>query len=84
MREQKYIRRDQLYLELAARAIALRDALKTAFESRAVQIIAAVDGSADKAPDFLDASAAIIDEALGTYAAPVEIDVSIAIEEEDE
>ena len=83
LREGKHIKKDDLYLELAGRAIALRDGLKSAFEMRAPDLIAMVGGESERLPQFLDATAAIIDAALGQYAAPIEIDVDVEIEDDD-
>lgn len=83
LRVGKYIKKDDLYLELAGRAIALRDGLKAAFEMRAPEMIDVVGGDNDKLPQFLDAAAAVIDAALGQYAAPMEFELDVDLEGED-
>ena len=85
----KVIDKELLHLELAARAIALRDGLHTAAEMSAPDIIELVHGDPQYTPALLDLLGRIFDEKLGEYSRPLVLDVKFQdlggeFEEEDE
>lgn len=67
----KVIDKDVLHLELAVRAVALRDGLHTAAEMRAHDIVALVHGDPQFIPALLDLLGGIFDEKLGEYSRPI-------------
>lgn len=69
----KYVPRETVHLELAARAIALESGIKTAFEAKALELIEAVEGNPKKATALITALANIFDEALNGYSHELEI-----------
>lgn len=79
----KYIPREQIYLELAGRAITFSAGLKTAFESSALELIGLVDGSPRKSKNLLEFLEEKLNEALNVYAKPEEFEVLILEDEEE-
>ncbi|MDL2268859.1 hypothetical protein LJC71_04885 [Desulfosarcina sp. OttesenSCG-928-A07] len=71
----KYIDRDQVYLELASRAVTLAAGLKTAFEAAAIDIINEVKGSQKKAANLIRMVEGIIDTEMNEYATTDEFEV---------
>lgn len=71
----RYIRRDQVYAELAARAVTLSSGLKTAFEARNLDLVALVDGNPKKAVTLVEALERICDDALNEYSREMEFEV---------
>lgn len=80
----KYIPKEQVHLELAARAVALAAGLKTAFEARNLDFVAAVDGNPKKAPALLELLAGVQDEALNEYSREMEFQVTFVEESGEE
>jgi hypothetical protein len=78
----QYILREQVHLELAARAVTLASGLKTAFESHGLDIIDAVGGKPKKAPDLLLFIENLLDEAFNEYSRPIEFEVLFSSDEE--
>lgn len=74
----KFIAKDLLYLELAGRAVALRDGLKNAAESHASELVELAGGDAKRTAAFLEGLGRIFDECIGDYARPLSIEVSIS------
>lgn len=72
----KYILKDQVYLELAARAVTLSAGIRTAFESAALDILAAVDGNPKKALVLTEQLEKILDDALNDYSREMEFEVT--------
>lgn len=72
----RYISREAVYQELAARAVALSASLKTEFEAQALDVIALAEGNPKKSGPFVERIDQIIDEAMSEYAKPVEIEVT--------
>ena len=72
----QYILREQVHLELAARAVTLSAGLKTTFESRGLDIIDAVAGSPKKAQELLVFLENILDEAFNDYSRPIDFEVT--------
>lgn len=71
----RFIARDQVYAELAARAVTLSSGLKTAFESQNLDLVALVDGNPKKAVALVEALERICDDALNEYSREVEFEV---------
>lgn len=82
IRQGQYIARDAVYLELAARAVALSSSLKTAFEAQSLDVIALVEGNPKKSGPFAERIDQIVDEAMSEYAKPVDIEVTFTDETE--
>ena len=78
----QYISRDDVYQELAARAVALSASLKTEFEARSLDVIALVEGNPKKSGPFVEHIEQVIDEAMNEYAKPIEIKVTFTAEPE--
>lgn len=78
----KYIPREQVHLELAARAVTLAAAIHTAFEARALEILEAVEGNPKKALLLVEKLEAIFAETLNEYAR--KMDFVVEFEEEAE
>lgn len=74
--EGKYIARDVVEQELAARAVALNAGLKTDMEARSQELIAAVGGNPQQAHHFLRLVEEIVDGCSNRYAQPLELEVS--------
>lgn len=79
----KYIPREQIYLELAGRAVTLRDSLKNMMETHAVDLIDMVQGDPNLSAGFLEILDRMLDECLGEYARPLSLEVEIETIDED-
>ena len=75
--EGKYIPRDMVAQELAARAGTLNSGLKSAFEAGALDLFDAGGGDPKQAHHFLRKVEAIIDNLSNRYAQPMEIVVNL-------
>lgn len=75
-----FIPKDRLYLELAARALALSSALKTTIESSSLDLIHLIEGKPQKSNDFTQEMHKVIDDAMGEYAKEIELDVTFETE----
>lgn len=73
----RFIAREQVYAELAARAVTLSSGLKTAFESQGLDLVALVDGNPKKAVALVEALERICDDALNEYSREMEFDVGL-------
>lgn len=71
----RYVSRDQLYLELAGRAVTLASGLKTAFEAEGMSLVYLVDGNPKKFAPFMQKLESILDIALNEYATLDEFEV---------
>lgn len=71
----KYVPKSDVHLELAARAVTLSSSLKTAFESRNLDFIDAVDGNPKKGAALVELQSRILDEALNEYSQEMEFEV---------
>jgi len=80
--EGKYIPRDQLELELAARAAVLDAGLTHLFQSQAGALIEVASGDPRKTAEVVHRLIAEKDRFLNQYAAPIEFTVEIAGEDE--
>lgn len=72
----KYIPKEQVHLELAARAVTLASGLKTAFEAQGLDLVAAVGGDVKRTPAFVERLGNILDAALNEYSREMEFDVT--------
>lgn len=79
----KYIARERVHLELAARAVALSSGIKTAFEARSLEIIEAIEGNPKKAQALIDLLETIFDEALNAYSREMELTIQFEAPEEN-
>lgn len=77
----KYVPRADVYLELAARAATLASGLKTAFESRNLDLVDAVEGNPKKGAALVELLEGILDEALNEYSGEMEFAVTFTAEE---
>ena len=75
----RYVPRDQVYLELAARAATLSSGLKTAFEAQGLDFVATVDGNPKKTPELVERLTAILDEVLNEYSREMEFEVAFTL-----
>lgn len=73
----KYIAREDVYRELAARALVLSSGLRTAFEARALELVEAAGGDPRKVTALTHALENLVDEALNDYAREMEIVVDM-------
>ena len=76
----KLIDREDVEVELAARAVTLETGLKTAFETNTLEIIHLVDGSPLKAAELNLKIEQLINAALNEYAAPIQYEVTLYAE----
>lgn len=76
----KYLPKDDVYMELAVRALALQNAIKNAFEAHCVEAINLVEGKARHADELVEFVGKIIDNALNEYSQPMSFDVEIVEE----
>ncbi len=75
VRRGNFVPRADVHLELAARAVTLASALKTAFEARSLDLVADVEGNPRKAPLLVERLEAILDEAFNEYSREMPIEV---------
>jgi hypothetical protein len=80
----RYIPKEQVYLELAARAVTLSSGIKTAFESRNLELIAAVGGNPQKGLALTELLESILDEALNEYSREMDFEVTFLMSDEDD
>lgn len=74
----KYLPREQIAMELAVRAVALRDALKNAVESSASDIFDLVSGDTSRKDVFLEFMGRMFDRTMGDYSRRLDITVEIS------
>lgn len=85
----RYVSRDQVYLELATRAVTLASGLKTAFEAEGMSVVHLVDGNPKKLADLMQKLESILDAALNEYATLDEFEVmfvapeGVSLEDDD-
>lgn len=73
--EGKYVPREAVDQELAARAVALNSELKSLIEARALELIAAVGGNPNQAHHFMRTVETVVDDCFARYAQPIDIEV---------
>lgn len=71
----KFVPRDQVHAELAARAVTLSTGLKTAFEARGLDFVAACGGNPKKAAALVELLENVMDEAFNEYSREIEFEV---------
>lgn len=76
----RYILKEQVHLELAARAVALATGLKTALEAQNLDLVATVDGNPKKGAALIERMEAILDEAFNEYSREMEFEVTFTAE----
>lgn len=83
--EGKFVLKTDVWLELAARAVAFRNSLKNEYESRILEMIGIVEGDTSRSEDLLQWLCGVIDYSLSEYAKPLDItlDVTKALEDFD-
>lgn len=74
----QFIPREQVHLELAARAVTLASGLKTALEARGLDIISLVEGNPRRAQELSLFLEKVLDEAMNEYASPLELTVEFS------
>lgn len=79
----KFIAKERVHLELAARAVALSAGIKTSFEARSLEILEAVEGNPKKSSLLVDKLEAILDEAFNDYSREMELAVEFEQSETD-
>ncbi len=72
----RYIPKEQVHLELAARAVTLSAGIKTAFEAHTLDFVATVDGNPKKGASLVELLENILDEALNEYSRAIEFEVT--------
>jgi hypothetical protein len=81
VKQGKYIRRDDVSLELASRAAALNIGLRSAYRLMAPEYIKLVGGDTGKAREMIAAFEKQLDAALTDYSRPMEFRVEYVDEE---
>lgn len=81
VKQGKFIPKDQVHLELAARAVTLATGLKTAFEAHGLDLIALVDGNPKKAAALIEFLEKLLEESFNEYSRPMEFEIEF-IEED--
>lgn len=71
----RYVLKDQVHLELAARAGTLSSGLKTAFEAQGLDIVSLVEGNPKRCTALIERLESILDEALNEYSREMEFEV---------
>lgn len=80
----RYILKEQVHLELAARAVTLASTIKTAFEAQNLDLVATVDGNPKKGAALIERMGAILDEAFNEYSREIEFGVVFSLESTDQ
>lgn len=81
VKQGKYITKEKVYQELAARAVTLNMQIKTAFEVNAIELVELVEGNPKKTNSLKQKLTEIFETALAEYAK--EMDIEIIIENEE-
>ena len=80
----RYIRREEVYVELAGRAVALLDALKNGTEACALELVELVGGKPELSAVLVNRLGRLFDESLGEYARPLTLEVEFTELDEEE
>lgn len=75
VKQGKFIPREKVYQELAARAVTLNMQIKTAFEVTAVELVELVEGNPKKTNNLKQKLTEIFETALSEYAKEMDIEV---------
>ncbi|MBQ3059675.1 MAG: hypothetical protein IJD16_05100 [Desulfovibrio sp.] len=81
VRKGAFIPREQVHLELAARAVTLASGLKTAFEAHSLDLVSLVEGNPKKVIPLTEKLEALLDEALNEYSREMEFEVTFIAQE---
>lgn len=84
IKQGKYIAKEKVYQELAARAVTLNMQIKTAFEVSAVELVELVEGNPKKTNSLKQKLTEIFENALSEYAKEMDIEVILQNEETHE
>lgn len=84
VKQGKFIPREKVYQELAARAVTLNMQIKTAFEVTAVELVELVEGNPKKTNNLKQKLTEIFETALSEYAKEMDIEVIFQKEEWNE
>ena len=85
IKQGQYFRKDQVFVELAARLGALEAGFKHKFQSKAADLIRLTEGSLEKVGEFVSAMNLIYDELINEFAQAREFQVIIeGTEDEDQ
>jgi len=71
----KYISREEVYLELAARAVVIGTGLSHMFQIKGIDIISTVEGNTARYPELIEFLQGAADELLNSYASTDEFEV---------
>jgi len=82
--ESRYVLRDQVDQELAARAVAFNSGLKSQFEAAALDLVSLVGGKTKKTRTLVQTVERIIDAACNDYAREIEFEVNLHIDDDGE
>lgn len=82
--EGKYVLRDDVDQELAARAVALNMGLKSKMEAAALGLVTKVAGNPKRARTLVQAAEVLIDAACNEYAQPMEFEVILYADDDGE
>ena len=77
----RFVAKEKVHLELAARAVTLASGLKSGLEAQALDLIALVEGNPKKAAVFLGKLEELLDEAMNEYSRPMELTVEFEPDE---
>ena len=77
----RFVPREQVHLELAARAVTLSSGLKTAFEAQHLDLVALVDGNPKNGAALVERLETLLDEALNEYSREMEFEVTFEAEQ---
>lgn len=84
IKQGKYIAKEKVYQELAARAVTLSMQIKTAFEVNAIELVELVEGNPKKTNTMKQKLIDILENALAEYSKEMDIEVIIKNEELNE
>ncbi len=79
----RFVPRELVHLELAARAVTLASGLKTAFEAQGLDIVSLVEGNPKKCTALIERLESILDEALNEYSREMEFEVTFEAAQAD-
>ena len=83
MKKGRFVPRELVHLELAARAVTLASGLKTAFEAQGLDIVSLVEGNPKKCTALIERLESILDEALNEYSREMEFEVTFEAAQAD-
>lgn len=78
----KFVPRDQVHLDLAARAVTLSSGLKTVFEAQTLELVSLVNGNPRKVAALVERLEALLDDALSEYSREMAFEVTFVEDNE--